>query len=64
MVGDYDNDGDPDVYLCNYGGNVLYRNRGDGTFQDVTGPAGVGYSGWSTAGPSSITTTTATLTCM
>ncbi len=50
VVGDYDNDGDPDVYLCNYGGNVLYRNRGDGTFQDVTGPAGVGYSGWSTAG--------------
>ncbi len=40
-VGDYDNDGDPDVYLNNYGPNVLYRNNGDGTFSDVTGQAGV-----------------------
>jgi len=40
-VGDYDNDGDPDVYLNNYGPNVLYRNNGDGTFTDVTHQAGV-----------------------
>ena len=40
-VGDYDNDGDPDVYLNNYGPNVLYRNNGDGTFTDVTRRAGV-----------------------
>jgi hypothetical protein len=40
-VGDYDNDGDPDIYLNNYGRNVLYRNNGDGTFTDVTSQAGV-----------------------
>ncbi|OHB77851.1 MAG: hypothetical protein A2Z25_15500 [Planctomycetes bacterium RBG_16_55_9] len=40
-VGDYDNDGDPDIYLNNYGPNVLYRNNGDGTFTDVTKKAGV-----------------------
>jgi len=41
VVGDYDNDGDPDVYLNNYGPNVLYRNNGNGTFTDVTKTAGV-----------------------
>ena len=40
-VGDYDGDGDLDLYLTNFGPNVLYRNRGDGTFQDVTRNAGV-----------------------
>jgi enediyne biosynthesis protein E4 len=41
-AGDYDNDGDPDIYLNNYGPNVLYRNNGDGTFTDVTQQAKVG----------------------
>ena len=40
-VGDYDNDGDPDLYLSNFGPNVLYRNNGDGTFSHVTERAGV-----------------------
>jgi len=40
-VGDYDNDGDPDIYVNNYGPNVLYRNNGDGTFTEVTKEAGV-----------------------
>jgi len=35
-VGDYDNDGYPDIYLSNYGENVLLHNEGDGTFADVT----------------------------
>jgi hypothetical protein len=35
-VGDYDNDGPPDFLITYYGHNVLYRNRGDGTFEDVT----------------------------
>lgn len=33
---DYDNDGDVDIYLLNYGPNVFYRNNGDGTFSDIT----------------------------
>jgi enediyne biosynthesis protein E4 len=48
-TGDYDNDGYQDLYLTNYGSNVLYRNRGDGTFEDVTAKAGVAASGWSTS---------------
>jgi hypothetical protein len=41
-VGDYDNDGWPDLYLTALGPNFLFRNNGDGTFSDVTRRAGVG----------------------
>ena len=40
-VGDYDNDGAPDLYLNNHGPNILYRNNGDGTFTETTDEAGV-----------------------
>jgi len=40
--GDYDGDGDLDLYVTSYGPNVLMRNNGDGTFTDVTEAAGVG----------------------
>ena len=41
VVGDIDNDGDQDVFLCNYGPNVLYLNNGDGTFTDISKAAGI-----------------------
>jgi enediyne biosynthesis protein E4 len=47
-VGDYDNDGDPDVYVGNFGTSRLYRNNGDGTFTDVAERLGVARKGWST----------------
>jgi hypothetical protein len=48
-AGDYDNDGNIDLYVTNYGHNVLYHNNGNGTFTDVTASAGVASSGWSTS---------------
>ena len=46
-VGDYNNDGYPDLYLTNFGSNMLYRNNGNGTFTDVTREAGLADGGWS-----------------
>jgi len=50
IVGDIDNDGDQDVFLCNYGPNRLYKNNGDGTFADVSKLAGIDREGWSSGG--------------
>ncbi|MEZ5065847.1 MAG: CRTAC1 family protein [bacterium] len=47
-VADYDNDGDPDLYVTNFGANRLYRNDA-GRFTDVTAAAGVGDPRWSTS---------------
>src|SRR6266542_4611099 len=47
-VGDYDNDGWPDIYVANFGKNRLYHNNHDGTFTDVAEKAGVAHGGWST----------------
>jgi hypothetical protein len=47
-VGDYDNDGDPDLYVTNWDANTLLRNDG-GTFTDVTAGAGVGAESWGTS---------------
>jgi hypothetical protein len=46
-VGDFDNDGYPDLYVTNFGKNRLYRNNHDGTFTDVAERAGVMTGGWS-----------------
>ena len=45
VAGDYDNDGDLDLFVNNYGPDVLYRNHGDGTFENVAAPAGVSGGG-------------------
>ena len=48
-AGDYDNDGDVDLYVTNLGPNVLLQNDGSGQFADVTNEARVGDPSWSTA---------------
>ena len=48
-VGDYDNDGDEDLYVTGVGANHLYRNEGEGRFTDVTAESGVGGGGWSSS---------------
>ena len=48
-VGDYDNDGWPDLYVSGFREHRLYRNHGDGTFADVTAAAGLGGSSWGTS---------------
>ena len=46
-VGDFDNDGWPDIFVANWGKNRLYHNNHDGTFTDVAEKAGVALGGWS-----------------
>jgi hypothetical protein len=49
VVGDYNNDGWPDLLVTCFGGVVLYRNNGDGTFTDVTAQSGLDKDrGWAT----------------
>jgi enediyne biosynthesis protein E4 len=47
-IGDYDNDGWPDIFVGNYGKNRLYHNNHDGTFTDVGENAGIALGNWST----------------
>jgi enediyne biosynthesis protein E4 len=47
-VADFDNDGNLDLFVTSYGGNALYRGKGDCTFEDVTDKAGVRGGGFST----------------
>ncbi len=47
-VGDFDGDGEEDLYITCYGPNILLRNRGDGTFEDVSAQAGVDDDRWGT----------------
>ena len=48
VVGDFDNDGWPDIFVSNFGKNRLYHNNHNGTFTDVGEKAGVSLGGWST----------------
>src|SRR3989440_948616 len=49
VVGDYNNDGWPDIYITGYGASKLYLNTGKGSFTDVTVHAGVGNKQWGTS---------------
>ena len=46
-IGDFDNDGWPDIFVANYGHNRLYRNNHSGTFTDIAEKAGVTLGNWS-----------------
>ena len=48
-VGDYDNDGYPDLFVTSYGRCILYRNNRNGTFTDVTAKSGLPMGGWTTS---------------
>ena len=48
-VGDYNNDGYPDMFVTACGRTLLYRNNGNGTFTDVTKQAGIEIPGWTTS---------------
>ncbi len=47
-VADYDNDGRPDILVTSFGRNVLYRNLGNGRFENVAGRLGIETPGWNT----------------
>ncbi len=49
VAGDYDGDGHFDLYLANWGADMLYRNRGDGTYVEVAETAGVHNPQWATS---------------
>jgi len=48
-VGDYDNDGNLDIFVAVYGADLLYRNNGDGTFSEVAAQAGLDHGGHAVA---------------
>ncbi|MFN7998039.1 MAG: CRTAC1 family protein [Bryobacteraceae bacterium] len=48
-VGDYDNDGFPDLFVTSFGRCILYHNNGNGTFTDVTDKSGLATPGWTTS---------------
>jgi hypothetical protein len=48
---DFDNDGDLDLYVLNYGANVFFRNDGNGRFTDITRETGLGNPNWSLSAP-------------